>query len=43
MTPTGITIMIRGVSIYDISDGLIMCETVYFDLTTTLVELGIRL
>ena len=43
VAPTGITIMIRGVSIYDISDGLRMCETAYFDLATTLVELGIRL
>jgi steroid delta-isomerase-like uncharacterized protein len=41
--PTGITIMIRGVSIYDIGDGLIKRETTYFDLATTLAELGIQL
>jgi len=43
LAPTGITIMIRGVSIYDIGDGLIQRETAYFDLATTLAELGIQL
>ena len=43
VAPTGITIMIRGVSIYDIGDGLIKRETTYFDLATTVVELGIQL
>jgi steroid delta-isomerase-like uncharacterized protein len=43
VAPTGVTIMFRGVSIYDISDGLIKRETAYFDLATTLVELGIQL
>jgi steroid delta-isomerase-like uncharacterized protein len=41
--PTGRTIMFRGVSIYDISDGLIQHETTYMDLATLMVELGIGL
>lgn len=40
--PTGRTIMFRGVSIYDISDGLITRETTYLDLATLMVELGIE-
>jgi steroid delta-isomerase-like uncharacterized protein len=41
--PTGRTIMFRGVSIYDLTAGLIQRETTYFDLATVLVELGIQL
>jgi steroid delta-isomerase-like uncharacterized protein len=41
--PTGRTIRLRGVSIYDIEDGLIKRETNYMDLGTLLVELGIEL
>ena len=41
-TPTGRTIMFRGVSIYDISDGLIQNETTYMDLATLMVELGVQ-
>lgn len=38
--PTGRTIRFRGVSIYDVSDGLIQRETLYMDLATLMVELG---
>jgi len=41
--PTGKTIRLRGVSIYDVNDGLIQRETNYMDLGTLLVELGIQL
>ena len=41
--PTGRTIMFRGVSIYDINEGLIERETTYMDLATLLVELGVEL
>ncbi len=41
--PTGKTIQLRGVSIYDVSDGLIQRETTYIDLATLMVELGIVL
>jgi hypothetical protein len=41
--PSGRTIMIRGVSIYDISEGLIKRETTYMDLATLMVELGVEL
>lgn len=41
--PTGRTIMFRGVSIYDIDDGLIQRETAYIDLATVIVELGVEL
>jgi steroid delta-isomerase-like uncharacterized protein len=41
--PTGRTIMFRGVSIYDISGGLIKRETAYIDLATIMVELGVQL
>ena len=40
---TGKTIQLRGVSIYDVSAGLIVRETTYIDLATLLVELGITL
>ena len=41
--PTGRTVMFRGVSIYDIADGLIQRETSYMDLATIMVELGAEL
>ena len=41
--PTGRTIRIRGVSIYDVSDGLIRRATTYMDLATLMVELGVTL
>lgn len=41
--PTGRTVMFRGVSIYDISEGLIKRETAYIDLATIMVELGVGL
>ncbi|MFQ5794939.1 MAG: ester cyclase [Candidatus Bipolaricaulia bacterium] len=41
--PTGRTIQFRGVSIYDVSDGLIQRETTYMDLATLMVELGVEL
>ena len=40
--PTGRTIRLRGVSVYDVSDGLIQRETIYLDLATLFVELGIE-
>lgn len=43
MEPTGRTIQFRGVTIYDVSDGLIQRETTYMDLATLLVELGVTL
>jgi steroid delta-isomerase-like uncharacterized protein len=39
---TGRTIQFRGVTIYDVSRGLINRETIYMDLATLLVELGAR-
>jgi steroid delta-isomerase-like uncharacterized protein len=41
--PYGRTIRLRGVSIYDISDGLIQHESAYIDLATFMVELGVEL
>lgn len=41
--PTGRTIRFRGVSIYDVSEGLIQRETMYIDLATIMVELGVQL
>ena len=41
--PTGRTIRLRGVTVYDIEEGLIQRETNYMDLGTLLVELGIEL
>lgn len=41
--PTGRTIQFRGVTVYDVSAGLIQRETTYMDLTTLMVELGITL
>jgi len=38
--PTGSPVRLRGVSLYDISGGLIQRETIYLDQATLLVELG---
>ncbi len=40
---TGRTIQFRGVSIYDVDAGLIRRETIYLDLATLIVELGVVL
>ncbi len=39
LEPTGRTIRFRGVSVYDVSDGLIQREAMYIDLATLMVEL----
>ena len=39
--PSGRTVMFRGVSIYDVKEGLIQRETAYMDLATIMVELGV--
>jgi steroid delta-isomerase-like uncharacterized protein len=39
----GKTIRLRGVSVYDVDDGLIQRETAYIDLATLMVELEIEL
>jgi steroid delta-isomerase-like uncharacterized protein len=41
--PTGRTISLRGVSVFDIGDGLIQRETLYVDYATLWVELGVEL
>ena len=40
--PTGKTIRLRGVPVYDIAKGSITRETVYIDLGTLIVELGVE-
>jgi len=40
--PSGRTIRLRGMSIYDVEEGLITCETTYVDLSTLYVELGME-
>jgi steroid delta-isomerase-like uncharacterized protein len=40
---TGKTIRLRGVSIYDVHQGLIQRETLYIDLATLFVELGVTI
>ena len=40
--PTGRTVRLRGVSIFDVSEGLIRRETTYTDLATLWVELGVE-
>ncbi len=40
--PSGRTVMFRGVSIYEIDVGLIQRETIYMDLATVMVELGVE-
>ncbi len=42
VAPTGRTIRLRGVSVYDVSDGLIQRETIYLDHATLFVELGVE-
>jgi steroid delta-isomerase-like uncharacterized protein len=42
LDPTDRTIRFRGVSIYDIGNGLILRETTYMDFATLLVELGVE-
>lgn len=42
LDPTGRTIQFRGVTVYDVDDGLIQRETIYMDLATLIVELGAR-
>ena len=39
LEPTGRTVRFRGVSVYDVSDGLIQREAMYIDLATLMVEL----
>jgi len=41
--PSGKTIRLRGISVYDIEAGLIQKETMYIDLATLYVELGVAL
>jgi predicted ester cyclase len=41
--PTGKTICLRGISVYDIQGKLIDKETMYIDLATLWVELGVTL
>ncbi len=38
--PTGKTVRLRGVSVYDVINGRILRETLYIDLVTLMVELG---
>ena len=40
---TGKTIRVRGASFFDIRDGLIQHETIYIDVATLMVELGVTL
>ena len=41
--PTGNTIHLRGVSFFDIRDGLIQHETIYIDVATLMVDLGVEM
>lgn len=43
LEPTGKTICLRGISVYDIYAGLIHKETIYIDFATLWVELGVTL
>ncbi len=43
LEPTGKTIQFRGVTLYDVQDGLVQRETIYMDLATLIVELGVGL
>jgi steroid delta-isomerase-like uncharacterized protein len=43
MEPTGKTIRFRGVSVYDVQEGLIQRETIYMDMATLFVELEVTL
>ena len=42
LEPSGKTICFRGISVYDIAEGLIQHETMYIDLATLWVELGVN-
>jgi steroid delta-isomerase-like uncharacterized protein len=42
LPPSGRTIRIRGITVFDVSDGLIQTETAYIDLATLYVELGLE-
>ena len=39
--PTGKTVRLRGVSVYDVINGSILREAIYVDLVTLMVELGV--
>ena len=41
--PTRNTIHLRGASFFDIRDGLIQHETIYIDVATLMVELGVEM
>jgi steroid delta-isomerase-like uncharacterized protein len=41
--PTGKAIRLRGISVYDIESELISKETIYIDLATLFVELGVTI
>jgi len=43
LKPSGRTICLRGVSIYDVQNGRIERETAYIDLATLMVELGVEI
>ena len=43
IAPTGRTIRLRGVAVYDVREGLIQRETLYIDYATLWVELGVDL
>jgi steroid delta-isomerase-like uncharacterized protein len=43
MQATGKTVRLRGVSVFDVEDGAIKRETLYIDLATLFVELGVTL
>jgi hypothetical protein len=42
LPPTGRTIRLRGVSVYDLQDLLLQRETMYIDLATLWVEMGVK-
>ena len=42
-SPGGKTVRLRGISVYDIGEGLVRRETAYIDLATLMVELGVEL
>jgi len=42
LDPTGKTIRLRGISVYDFEEVLIQRETMYIDLATLWVELGVN-
>jgi steroid delta-isomerase-like uncharacterized protein len=39
----GQTVRLRGISVYDVDEGLIQRETAYIDMATLMVELGVEL